>query len=1858
MLNAKIEITRSQNPDSPQDCVEIATTVFSGPGGFYSASDLPEGTYRAIRCLPPDGSVLAIQWVENVTVTAGQTITKDIILPQAGTISGKVVDANNNPLQGIGLHVEAPEGHYRFCGTGTQTDSNGNYTISYAPSGVWELNVHPFENSPYAEKRISNISVSAAQITTVNITLSIAGTIKGQVVDYNAIPVQGVKIEIWSQNAENVGRSTYTDSGGNYFISGLLPGIYNGEFKPPETRTDLVRKRINDIYSVEGETFTLNITLQAGAMISGNISSWPLTGTLAEGTTGYTILAFDSDISFTLENINNLDQSAETRVNSYGGYEITVPSGTYDLYLMSFAENPYDDWDACAAHGMTGNISVTSGEVKSGINITGSIGTGLISGSVSTSDGGGISGGKDISVLMTDANNKFAGMSQINITPAYPNQGTYRIKNFAAGSYNVLVCVQGTGYLPISDTISIGLGETIKDFVISKPVATGVIAGKVTKSDGTTGISGALVEALTADGSQLIVASTTTDIDGNYSIILATGSYDVRASSFCYEHKTVYDSAVFDSSTTVVNFSLSPAPLNPPMGLYGAAKSTGSIMWQWMDNSDNEDGFWVKTVDGSQLIELEPNTTYWLETGLSPNTSYGRYVEAYNGVGIASEPYPTYKHTLAAHPSNTKITHRSSNTITIEWSANGNPEGTQYKVYHSRDAEIPEMEPMSDYVMSTTCVVGFYMPLEPSTLYYIKVKAENAEYIPSWFDSIVSTMTLSIDQPVPVIYLDGEGFDVNTGSTASWGSGADFSYTTAFGGKDIEIWNGGIKDLGPVDSDSVMIFDNTGSEPGHISPVSGNIYTFLSDDGKATKIKVTNVSVEPDKIEFIFVYDYAPVSRTSGTITGSLAYTGEQTGAYTVGVSTSYDFTGTVYGTTTAPGNTFEITGIPIILDNYYVISFVDVNGNSKPDNTEPWNVNYWYTNPGPQRISEPVSTDIGTLYLYDFGEISGHVTNTSTQTGTVLIRAEGTYTTDYSAAYEKTITADADTGNYTIFVATPSNPYKIIAWIDGNANGAQDPGEYFTETTQPLNVSADSPLTGININITGDNYTSPMPPIFFAGESVSSESIIWSWQDVSGNEDGFRVKTDTSGTIAELGSSTTYYIETGLLPNTSYSRYVEAYNMAGSSRSETASRFTLASIPINTNILQVTSNTITIGWSANGNPINTEYEIQRSLNNTDYMPIISNYTMFQYTDTDVVPATTYWYKISATNGNGIPTEFGTTISTATQNADAGPAPYIISTIPADLDTNISVNIQYIDLVFNTYVTPVDNTAIGTHLRLKNADDGTDYTSRLASFTFLAGDMYRIELTNVNLSTGTTYIVEVSNFENTNGIKMSSDSFKFTTEIVSISTGTVPDGPTELKATERTTESIKWTWKDNANNETGYQILDFNLKPDTGTINMMHPPVVTDLPENSVEWTETGLMPNTKYIRSVAAYNEFGSSNSAKVSAYTFANMPTNFVCSAKTFESLTLEWYTNNNPANTKYILKRSTDGINYSELSIPDIMPPLDSFMGLTTFIDTGLQQETTYYYLLHAVNNADGSKTNPVRLTVQTSASSSSGPIAGKVTQSNGEPITGVWVQLFTTEGTTEIEGRFTEPDGSFEFKDIADGVYMLMCSWFVNDIESVVYKTGITENTVEEIFTLEIQYQLASLYGNLTIGTRPNFAGKFAPGLQPYVELLLRSKVVAKVNTDSEGNYMIPNLLPGKYVIRAFNGIQMSEPQECDVKEGQKLAMNFKWSLGLVKDDVFAYPNPARNKKITFRYKAINASHKTRIKIYTISGELVKEIKDEQINRTAAPKYEFEWDLKNNNNREIASGVYIYIVEIKQTVEPYEKVIIKKKFAIIK
>jgi len=149
---------------------------------------------------------------------------------------------------------------------------------------------------------------------------------------------------------------------------------------------------------------------------------------------------------------------------------------------------------------------------------------------------------------------------------------------------------------------------------------------------------------------------------------------------------------------------------------------------------------------------------------------------------------------------------------------------------------------------------------------------------------------------------------------------------------------------------------------------------------------------------------------------------------------------------------------------------------------------------------------------------------------------------------------------------------------------------------------------------------------------------------------------------------------------------------------------------------------------------------------------------------------------------------------------------------------------------------------------------------------------------------------------------------------------------------------------------------------------------------------------------------------------------------------------------------------------------------------------------------------------------------------------------------------------------------------------------------------------------------------------------------------KAAVEEDGSFEIVNLLPGTYYVRGYDGERWSSQSKVVLSEGQKLLITLSFA-GLPENEVWAYPNPCRDNEVVIRYYSDWANPEGVIKIYTITGEKVREAHSGEFSESAGV-YKFTWDLRNDSRKQVASGVYFYIVDVRDPATGEKRQVIKK------
>jgi fibronectin type 3 domain-containing protein len=168
----------------------------------------------------------------------------------------------------------------------------------------------------------------------------------------------------------------------------------------------------------------------------------------------------------------------------------------------------------------------------------------------------------------------------------------------------------------------------------------------------------------------------------------------------------------------------------------------------------------------------------------------------------------------------------------------------------------------------------------------------------------------------------------------------------------------------------------------------------------------------------------------------------------------------------------------------------------------------------------------------------------------------------------------------------------------------------------------------------------------------------------------------------------------------------------------------------------------------------------------------------------------------------------------------------------------------------------------------------------------------------------------------------------------------LPGDPSGLAAVETSTSQINLSWTDVAH-DIGYQV-ERSLNGSTGWT------LVATTAKNVITFSDTGLGSNVAYYYRVLALGAAGSSGYSNVASATTLpgapGAPTGLTATAVSTTQINLSW--NDVTLESGYQVERSLDGsTGWTQVGTPGA--------NVTSFSDTGLSPNTTYYYRVRATN-----------------------------------------------------------------------------------------------------------------------------------------------------------------------------------------------------------------------------------------------------------------------------------------------------------------
>ena len=186
---------------------------------------IPVGEYRIqVR---PDGISAPDQFIDNVTVEAGQTTVKSLEIP-SGTVRIKVT-TNDKPLQAR-TYIQHADSHQEASRGSTDSDGFAGYSV---PVGDYRIQVRP-DGISAPDQFIDNVTVEAGQTTVKSLEIP-SGTVRIKVTT-NGKPLQARTYIQYADSHDEASRDS-TDSEG--FAGYTIPaGEYRIQVRPDGITAD------------------------------------------------------------------------------------------------------------------------------------------------------------------------------------------------------------------------------------------------------------------------------------------------------------------------------------------------------------------------------------------------------------------------------------------------------------------------------------------------------------------------------------------------------------------------------------------------------------------------------------------------------------------------------------------------------------------------------------------------------------------------------------------------------------------------------------------------------------------------------------------------------------------------------------------------------------------------------------------------------------------------------------------------------------------------------------------------------------------------------------------------------------------------------------------------------------------------------------------------------------------------------------------------------------------------------------------------------------------------------------------------------------------------------------------------------------------------------------------------------------------------------------------------------------------------------------------------------------------------------------------------------------------------------------
>ena len=520
-------------------------SIYSYQNGAYSFTVLSGAAYT-VRITPPAGSGLAESVVNDFPINGD--MTHDFVLPPGFTLSGVVRDGAGTALSDAEVIIIDPStGEWLYF---AYTDGNGNYSISLVP-GTYDIGVSVWESSssePWGSSSINinplivNLDISADTLQDITIPLArVSGSTKDSngvavgnvmIVTHNCWPDFSLGFESWHCSDTEI----YSDQFGAYsFI--VLPGIaYTVRITPP-AGSGLAELLVNE-FQVNGD-MTHDFVLLPGFTLSG-------------------VVRDDAGTALSNAEVAIIEPSTGDWINSTytdgnGNYSISLIPGTYDInvYVQKYLTySPFYNYYSFSINPIIANLDISADTLQD-ITVP-SLAT--VSGYTKDSNGNAV-GNVRISAnsCWNDSSLGFQSRYCSNTTIYSDQNGAYSFTVLSGAAYTVRITPPAGSGLAESVVNDFPInGDMTHDFVLPPGFT---LSGVVRDGAGTALSDAEVIIIDPSTGEWLYFAYT--DGNGNYSISLVPGTYDIGVSVWESSSSEPWGSSSININPLIVNLDIS-----------------------------------------------------------------------------------------------------------------------------------------------------------------------------------------------------------------------------------------------------------------------------------------------------------------------------------------------------------------------------------------------------------------------------------------------------------------------------------------------------------------------------------------------------------------------------------------------------------------------------------------------------------------------------------------------------------------------------------------------------------------------------------------------------------------------------------------------------------------------------------------------------------------------------------------------------------------------------------------------------------------------------------------------------------------------------------------------------------------------------------------------------------------------------------------------------------------------------------------------------------------------------------------------------------------------------------------------------